>query len=881
MGDNCKSVAGYWRVKRPMSFNLVTFIMQYLSPDLVGKMARAAGLEQVIAQKAIGALVPSMLGSLASNAATPGGASRLTDVIGSLDPETLTKLGGMVAGPNHGALSDEGNQLLGRIIGASGTTGMTEAVAKYAGLSGAAGKALAGTISPAVLGALAHIKRSNGLDTGALAGLLASQKDNISGGMPADFVKSLGGSLPSWAMAAMPAAAAAAVPAAVSTVAAAATGAVAKAVTAAVGGIPAAAAVAKDVAVGSTGQYGIGVGTAPAHGHPAPHVNSAPVHAPIQSAPAIVPTGVGAAVGAAATGVAAAVGSVATGVGSGTLNAAKDLVGGVGNAVGSVATSVGSGTVNAVKDLANGNVTGAVGKVATGVAQGTVGAAKELVGGVTGAVGNVASGVATGTVGAAKDIVGGATGAVKAVTTPAASTAAATVAAGASKLGMGHDGGHGGGHGGPGPRKNAPWKWAVPAIAVLLFGLWWMLDSSNRKQQAILAEKVRIEAAAKVEAEAAAAKAKLAAEAAAAKAKADAAAAAAKLKAEAEAKMKADADAAKAKAEAEAKMKAEAEAAAAKVEAEAKMTAEARAKADAEAVAAKAKADADAKAKTDADAAATAKIAAAAKNQAVDAENARLQAEVEARNKAQQEAAIAAGKNRVDAEAAAAKAKADAAAVAAAAKAKADADQSVAALKAKADADIAAANKARMDAEATAAKLKADAEAAAKVKAAAEAETAAKAKAAADAAAAAKAKADAEAARLAEVEATKAKRAADIKACQDTVNTAATSGALRFQVASAVLAPESNVTLDKLAAAITSCPWAKLRIEGHTDSDGLPENNQVLSESRAKAVVDYLTSKSVDRTRLTAVGYGETKPIAGNDTAENKRKNRRIEFVVE
>jgi Bacterial protein of unknown function (DUF937)/TIR domain len=180
-----------------MSFNLVTFMMQYLNSDLVSKMAKASGLDEVTAQKAIGALVPIMLGSLAAHAASPGGASRLTDVIGSLDPETLTRLGGIVAGPNHGALAVEGNQLLSRVIGMSGVF-ITGAVSKYAGLNSTAADSLAGTISPAVLGALAHIVRSNGLDSGALAGLLVAQKDNISAGMPAEFIKSMGGSLPSW-----------------------------------------------------------------------------------------------------------------------------------------------------------------------------------------------------------------------------------------------------------------------------------------------------------------------------------------------------------------------------------------------------------------------------------------------------------------------------------------------------------------------------------------------------------------------------------------------------------------------------------------------------------------------------------------------------------
>ena len=64
------------------------------------------------------------------------------------------------------------------------------------------------------------------------------------------------------------------------------------------------------------------------------------------------------------------------------------------------------------------------------------------------------------------------------------------------------------------------------------------------------------------------------------------------------------------------------------------------------------------------------------------------------------------------------------------------------------------------------------------------------------------------------------------------------------------------------------------------DAEGTPERNANLSNRRAKSVLDYLTAAGIEGARLTALGYGETRPIAANDTKENRAKNRRIEFEV-
>ncbi len=94
------------------------------------------------------------------------------------------------------------------------------------------------------------------------------------------------------------------------------------------------------------------------------------------------------------------------------------------------------------------------------------------------------------------------------------------------------------------------------------------------------------------------------------------------------------------------------------------------------------------------------------------------------------------------------------------------------------------------------------------------------------------------------------------------------------------LKPESKVELDRLLKLMKENVTIKVQISGHTDNSGTPEHNRVLSENRAKAVVGYLTDNGIDIKRLVAKGYGETQPVAANDTEEGKAQNRRTEFMI-
>jgi outer membrane protein OmpA-like peptidoglycan-associated protein len=105
---------------------------------------------------------------------------------------------------------------------------------------------------------------------------------------------------------------------------------------------------------------------------------------------------------------------------------------------------------------------------------------------------------------------------------------------------------------------------------------------------------------------------------------------------------------------------------------------------------------------------------------------------------------------------------------------------------------------------------------------------------------------------------------------------------LTFETGKAIIKPTSFPFLDEIVTVMSdpeATQW-KLEINGHTDSVGETAFNQKLSEQRANAVKNYLVSKGMLATRIKAQGFGETKPIANNNTKDGREKNRRVEFFV-
>jgi len=101
---------------------------------------------------------------------------------------------------------------------------------------------------------------------------------------------------------------------------------------------------------------------------------------------------------------------------------------------------------------------------------------------------------------------------------------------------------------------------------------------------------------------------------------------------------------------------------------------------------------------------------------------------------------------------------------------------------------------------------------------------------------------------------------------------------VEFELNSDVLTPKGIALLDEILVALEKFPNVPIEISGHADSQGDAAANLDLSKRRAQTVLDYLVAHGEDTNRFAVVGYGETRPIADNSTAEGRARNRRIEF---
>ena len=102
-----------------------------------------------------------------------------------------------------------------------------------------------------------------------------------------------------------------------------------------------------------------------------------------------------------------------------------------------------------------------------------------------------------------------------------------------------------------------------------------------------------------------------------------------------------------------------------------------------------------------------------------------------------------------------------------------------------------------------------------------------------------------------------------------------------FKVNKADLTPDLKTSLAKIAGILLVFKTSNIIVEGHTDNQGSAEYNQGLSERRAENVMNFLIEQGVDKSRLTAIGYGLTKPIADNTTKEGRQKNRRVDLIIQ
>jgi outer membrane protein OmpA-like peptidoglycan-associated protein len=120
-----------------------------------------------------------------------------------------------------------------------------------------------------------------------------------------------------------------------------------------------------------------------------------------------------------------------------------------------------------------------------------------------------------------------------------------------------------------------------------------------------------------------------------------------------------------------------------------------------------------------------------------------------------------------------------------------------------------------------------------------------------------------------------------LDACRAKVTMLAGKNGILFASGRATLEQRSEPVLDELAADLKLCPQSPVHVQGYTDSDGAADANLILSVSRAEAVVNALIDRGIPVERLYAEGFGESNPIASNDTAAGKAQNRRIAFQID
>lgn len=120
---------------------------------------------------------------------------------------------------------------------------------------------------------------------------------------------------------------------------------------------------------------------------------------------------------------------------------------------------------------------------------------------------------------------------------------------------------------------------------------------------------------------------------------------------------------------------------------------------------------------------------------------------------------------------------------------------------------------------------------------------------------------------------------AQLQAKQTERGMVVTLGDVLFDTDKAVLKPGADQTIDRLAAFMRDNPDTRIIVEGHTDSRGSDAHNEALSRRRAQAVADALVARGIPTDRFEIMGRGEGYPVASNDTAEGRQRNRRVEIV--
>jgi hypothetical protein len=173
--------------------NLVSLVMQFLTPDMIGRIADALGLDRNKVESAITSAVPALLAAFGNTARQPGGAQKLADAA-KQQASTPGNFADMLTSSGESSLRQKGSQMLSSLVGGQNQNSLTDAIARFTGLGQSASGSLLGMLAPIVMGIIArHQGTAGGLNANGIANLFASQKDNIADALPSGLGNLLSG----------------------------------------------------------------------------------------------------------------------------------------------------------------------------------------------------------------------------------------------------------------------------------------------------------------------------------------------------------------------------------------------------------------------------------------------------------------------------------------------------------------------------------------------------------------------------------------------------------------------------------------------------------------------------------------------------------------
>ncbi len=176
-----------------MAANLISLVSQFLTPDMIGRIATALGLDRNKVQSAISGAVPALLAAFSNTATQPGGAQKLADAARQ-QTGSLGNFASVLASGGESSLLEKGTQMLSSLVGSQNQNALTDAIAKFTGLGQGVSGSLLGMLAPIVMGTIAqHQGTTRGLDANGIANLFASQKNNIAAALPSGLGSLLSG----------------------------------------------------------------------------------------------------------------------------------------------------------------------------------------------------------------------------------------------------------------------------------------------------------------------------------------------------------------------------------------------------------------------------------------------------------------------------------------------------------------------------------------------------------------------------------------------------------------------------------------------------------------------------------------------------------------